>query len=106
MKRRVAISLCVGLVAALIFAILVQSAHKTPVEIARLSESLVMSKVHAYYRAPSEATLAAAKAAITNHRKVIEGAGLSQADRETMERNLHEQTSIVRSIARNWNLEL
>jgi len=100
------ILLGVGLAAALGVLILLRSPQKSPIEIVRLSESLLMSKVHEYYRNPNETTLGAVRESVANHRKVIERADLPPEAREAADENLRQQLFIVRGIARNDSLEL
>jgi hypothetical protein len=106
MKRNVIDLLGFALAAALVIAVLQQSKHQTPFEIARLSESLVISRVDAYCRNQSEPNFAAVKVAIANHRVVLGCINLSREAREVMEVNLNQQIWIVRTIARNYDLKL
>jgi len=105
MKRTPLISLGLGL-AALAVMVLLWPSQNAPTEIVRLSESLLISKVHDYYRNPSESTLAAVRDTIANHKKVIDRAELPRESREAAAENLRQQLSIVRGIARNDHLKL
>jgi hypothetical protein len=106
MKRAHVIPLIVFLVLTLITVLLLRQRHQTLLEIARLSESLVISKVQAYHHNPTESALAAVRDAIANHRKVLERSDLPRDANEAMERNLYEQIFIVRGIAHNDDLKL
>jgi hypothetical protein len=104
--KRAQLILLVVLTLTAITAVFLRPSHRTPLEIARLSESLVISKVHAYHRSRTESALIAVKDAIANHRKVLERSDLPHEAREALERNLYEHGFIVRGIAHNDHLKL
>jgi hypothetical protein len=106
MKRIAVVWVIAAVAAVLLVLLLLLPREKSPIEIVRLSEALVIVKVQAYHQHPSPTTLAAVKDAIANHRKAIERAQLPAKARETMEQSLYEQIFIVRGIAHNDDLKL
>jgi hypothetical protein len=91
---------------ALVAAIFIWRPDRSPAEVARLSESLVVAKVRAYYQDPRAANLAAVREVVTTHRKIIQRADLAREAREALEQNLNEQILIVCAIAHNYDLKL
>jgi hypothetical protein len=106
MKRIRTVWIIAGIAVASLALVFLLPRQKSPAEVVRLSETLLATKVQAYYRSPNPTTLAEVKDAVADHRKTIERSELPPEAREAAERNLYEQVFIVRGIAKNDDLKL